>query len=135
MKSNNTSYTFLMLSQKEILIIFQTWERPDVYLKDLVSDLRKSVSDAELYFDFLINNGLNDRFYFANFENGALNVKTFRKINISNEYLKIADNYFARHWEIVENKSVLTNFQKVFFKKKLALNTSSEPNNKSFKKM
>lgn len=133
MKSNNTSYTFLKLSQKEILIIFQTWERPDVYLKDLVSDLKMNISDADLYFDFLINNGLNDRFYFANFENGVLNVKTFRKIQISNEYLKIADNYFARHWEIVENKSVLTNFQKAFFKKKIAINNSFETNNKSLK--
>lgn len=134
MKSNKTSYTFLMLSQKEILIIFQTWERPDVYLKDLVSDLKKSILDADLYFDFLINNGLNDRFYFANFENGELNVKTFRKIQISNEYLKIADNYFAKHWEIVEKNSVLTNFQKTFFKKKLAINNSSETKNKNPKK-
>lgn len=125
MRSNNTSYTFLILSQKEILIIFQTWERPDIYLKDLVSDLKKSISDADLYFDFLINNGLKDRFYFANLENGELNVKTFRKIQIPHEYLKIANDYFAEHWEVVEEKSVLTNIQKVFFKRKLAINNSS----------
>lgn len=131
---SNTSYILLELSPKEILIIFQTWERPDVYFKDLVSDLKKYTLNADLYFDFLINNGLKDRFYSANFENGQLKVNSFKKINISDKYSKIANNYFAEHWELVEQVSVLTNFQKSFLKKRFENNDFAKISNKSLKK-
>lgn len=132
---SNTSYVLLELSPKEILVIFQTWERPDAYFKELVSDLKKYTLNVELYFDFLINNGLNDRFYSANFENGQLKINSFKKIKISNEYSKIANNYFAEHWELVEQISVLTNFQKSFLKKKFAIKDSSDTNNQNLKKV
>lgn len=121
MKSSNTPYTFFELPQKEILIIFQTWERPDVYFKDLISDIREYTLDAVLYFDLLTNNGLNDRFYVANFESGELKINSFRKVAIADEYSKIANDFFTAHWDIIEDSSVLTPIQKVFFKKRISI--------------
>ena len=123
---NNNSYTFLKISSQEILIIFLTRERPDEYFKSLSYELREYALDADLYFDFLVNNGPNDRFYSACFEKGNLKLNSFRKAKNSDKFTEIANRYFANHWEIIEQNSVLTNFQKSFFKRKLEINASSD---------
>lgn len=119
--THNNPFTFRKLSSNEILIIFLTCERPDIYFNDLIFELKKYTLEADLYFDFMVNNGPNDRFYSACFKNGTLSMDTFKKVKNSDKCLEIANGYFANNWEVIEKHSVLTNFQKSFYKKKLSV--------------
>lgn len=111
-------YTCVKISFDKILVIFQTWERPEAYWDQIIEDLRKDSSDAEIFFDFLINNGLKDRFYVANFRNGNLIFTSFRKVSLDTSYLKIANNFFANNINLIE-KSIMPRFQKNLFKRQI----------------
>lgn len=117
---NNESYTFIRLSQEEILVIFQTCERPDVYFNDLILDLKKYTSNtnAVIYFDLLVNNGYHNRFFIVKFEDGLLKTNTIKRTFMKEEYSKIANCFFLAHWNIIEKYSVLTSVQKELFKRK-----------------
>lgn len=116
---NRTAYTINELTPNQVLIIFHTWERPDSFFNEITRDLKSHTTNADIYFDLLVNNGLKDRFYVATFNNGELKLNSFKKVKPSDEYVKISDDYFSRNWDIVESNSVLTKFQKSFYKSKL----------------
>lgn len=122
--TNKSAYNFLKLSPTKVLIIFKTLERPDAYYNEITIDLKKHTLNADLYFDFLANNGPNDRFYSAIFQDGVLKLNSFKKINLPSEYVKKSNNYFSKNWKIIENNSILTPFQKSFFKTKLKVKTN-----------
>ena len=102
-----------------MLIIFRTWERPDLFFNEITHDLKDYISNGEVYFDLLMNNGIKDRFYSAQFINGELKINSFKKITPSKEYKKISDSYFAQNLDLIEKSNVLSNFQKSFYKVKV----------------
>jgi hypothetical protein len=112
-------YTYVKLTCDKILVIFQTWERPNDYWNEIAEDLRKESSDAEVFFDFLMNNGLKDRFYAAKFQKGKLIFSSFRKISLDASYVKIANSFFARNKGLIDN-SVMPRLQKTLFKRQIA---------------
>ena len=116
---DKSAYIINELTHNRVLIIFHTWERPDAFFNEITHDLIKHTTKAEVYFDLLVNNGLNDRFYVATFKNGELKLNSFKKVKPLDEYVKISDEYFSRNWGIIESNSVMTKFQKSFYKSKL----------------
>lgn len=112
-------YTYVKLACDKILVIFQTWERPNDYWDEIVEDLQKESTNAEVFFDFLMNNGLKDRFYAAKFQEGKLIFSSFRKISLDASYVKIANSFFARNKGLIDN-SVMPRLQKNLFKRQIA---------------
>lgn len=108
-------YTYINLPCNKILVIFQTWDRPDTYWGEIMEDLQKESLTTEIFFDFLLNNGPKDRFYSAMLDNGVLMFNSFKKISLDASYIKIANTYFANNLSLIEN-SVMTRLQKNIFK-------------------
>ena len=113
----NKKFKIINISSNRVLIISATWERPDVFWNELQLELQKT-SVEEVYFDFLLKNGLHDRFYKAVVNQGVLLADSFKSTSLNEECVKMCNQFFALHWKLVED-SVLSNFQKFRFKKQL----------------
>ena len=112
----NKKFKIINISSNRVLIISATWERPDVFWNELQLELQKT--SVEVYFDFLLKNGLHDRFYKAVVNQGVLLADSFKSTSLNEECVKMCNQFFALHWKLVED-SVLSNFQKFRFKKQL----------------
>lgn len=113
-------YKLIELSQDKILVISQTWERPEVYWNDLIQDLEPLHKvDAEMYFDLLLKNGPRDRFYKAQLKNGQVLLASFKSISLEESFINISNEFFAKHWHLVES-SLLTKIQKYAFKRQIS---------------
>jgi len=113
-------YELIELSHDKILVISQTWERPEVYWDDLIQDLKPLQKvDAEMYFDFLLKNGPRDRFYKAQLKDGQVLFASFKRISLEESLIKISNEFFAKHWSLVEN-SLLTKIQKFAFRRQIS---------------
>lgn len=97
------------------MVISATWERPDVYWHDLHKELRRKAVE-QVFFDFLLKNGLRDRFYKADYKNGAIQIESFKKADLEDNYINVSNKFFANNWDLVES-SLLSNFQKFKLKK------------------
>lgn len=113
----NRKFAIINISSTRVLIISSTWERPDVFWNELRQELQK-ISVEEVYFDFLLKNGLRDRFYKAVFDNGVLLPDSFESTSLDENWIRLCDHFFAQNWKLVEN-SVLSEFQKFRFRKQL----------------
>lgn len=117
----NIKYKIISLSPSSIFVICTTWERPDVFIPILEKELSILMPFGEIYFDFLINNGVNDRFYKAIVSNGCIKNDSYLKVQPSAHFITISNNFFINNIDIIDN-SILTKFQKFKYKRYILLN-------------
>lgn len=115
----NDLFYYIQISEQKVLIISNTWESLDTYLKKVALDLKSKTTKTEVVFDLLLSKGINDRFFSVPFDNGRFSLGAFRKIEKADIGIEAqANKYFANHSHLIDI-SVLSQFQKSFFKRKL----------------
>ena len=117
-KMNNKEFQIIPLQGRSLLVIVLSLEMTSHYWKKLQAELANcNVPDAEVYFDFLYRNGTRNRFFKSELKGLTLIANTLKKCEAPEEYIHIADAFFASHSKWLDS-SVLSSFQKIFYKKK-----------------
>ena len=112
-------YQIIRLSDHRDLIVLLTMDMTRNMLAAIENDLRgRMASKTIVYFDFLMSNGMSNRFYYSSLtslrNNGALKICH----DMPKKYVEASDKFFVRHYSYVE-ASVLSRRQKAMFKEGL----------------
>ena len=112
-------YKIISLGEQSFLVVILSLEMTDCYWPTLQTEIAKyNVANAEVYFDFLFRNGLKDRFFKTKLSGVNLLYNSLRRCNATRECIYAADKFFSSHTEMIEY-SVLSSFQKTFYRRKL----------------
>lgn len=112
-------YQIISLGERSFLVVVLSLEMTDCYWTSLQSELAKfNVAEAEVYFDFLYRNGLKNRFFKTKLMGVSLLNNSLRKCEATRECIAASEKFFTLHKDVIEH-SVLSSFQKAFFRKKL----------------
>lgn len=109
-------YQIIKLSDHRDLIILLTMDMTRSMLAAIESDLRGQMAAKTIvYFDFLMSNGMSNRFYYSSLtglrNNGALKICN----DMPKKYIAASDSFFIHHYTYVE-ASVLSRRQKAMFR-------------------
>lgn len=116
-KMENKEFQIIPLQGRNLLVVILSSEMTSYYWKELQTELTNlNIADAVVYFDFLYRNGLKNRFFKSKLKGMMLIPNSLRKCEAPKEYIKIADSFFASHSKWIDS-SVLSSFQKIFYKK------------------
>lgn len=101
------------------MVVILSSEMTSHYWKELQAELANcNIADAEVYFDFLYRNGLKNRFFKSELKGITLIANSLKKCEAPKEYIKVADTFFASNSKWIDS-SVLSSFQKVFYKRRI----------------
>ena len=115
----NKEFQIIPLQGRSLLVVILSSEMTSHYWKDLQTELATfNIADAEVYFDFLYRNGLKNRFFKSELKGISLIANSLKRCEAPQEYIKVADTFFASHSQWIDS-SVLSSFQKVFYKKRI----------------
>ena len=113
-------FQIIPLQGRSLLVVILSLEMTSYYWKELQSELANyNIVDAEVYFDFLYRNGLKNRFVKSSLRGSDLVANSLKKCDAPKEYIQIADDFFSLNSQWIDG-SVLSPFQKVFFKKRVS---------------
>ena len=115
----NKEFQIIPLQERHLLVVILSSEMTSHYWKELQTELANcNIADAEVYFDFLYRNGLKNRFFKSELKGITLIANSLKKCEAPQEYIKVADTFFASHSKWIDS-SVLSSFQKVFYKRRI----------------
>lgn len=117
---SNKLFHIITLKDSSFLIIAKSWQRPEFYLNELAEELKSFNQVSEVYFDFLVKNGVKDRFYKATFKNTSGKFSQFKSVSVDSETLTKANDFFSCNSQLLQG-SLLTPAQKYLLKKELAV--------------
>ena len=109
-------YQIIRLSDHRDLIILLTMDMTRSMMAAIERELRgRMAAKTIVYFDFLMSNGMSNRFYYSSLtslkNNGALKICH----DMPKKYIEASDSFFIRHYSYVE-ASVLSRRQKAMFR-------------------
>ena len=115
----NKEFQIIPLQERHLLVVILSSEMTSHYWKELQAELANcNIADAEVYYDFLYRNGLKNRFFKSELKGITLIANSLKKCEAPQEYIKVADTFFASHSKWIDS-SVLSSFQKVFYKRRI----------------
>lgn len=122
---NNKEFQIFSMQGRSLLVVILSFEITNHYWKELQTELADyNIADAEVYFDFLYRNGLKNRFFKSKLIGVTLTANSLKRCEAPEEYIKTADTFFATHSKWIDN-SVLSPFQKTFYKKKIFMKSNN----------
>ena len=68
--------------------VSQTYLSFENYMEDLKNDLKLLSFNGDLILDMKSSNGLGDRFFKCNFQNGLFNLRSFKEFKPSKSFVK-----------------------------------------------
>ena len=109
-------YQIIRLSNHRDMIILLTMDMSRDMLAAIENDLRgRMAAKTIVYFDFLMSNGMSNRFYYTSLtslrNNGSLKICNV----MPKKYIEASDRFFVQHYSYVE-ASVLSRRQKAMFR-------------------
>ena len=114
-------YNIEVLKDHIIFVTVLSTEMTSVYWPILTRDLaRLGIKNCDVYFDFMVRNGLNDRFYSTHLDEDVTVMGSLKKCKISVAMKYQADSFFINHKRYI-SRSVLTEAQRTFYLKKLVV--------------
>jgi uncharacterized protein YlbG (UPF0298 family) len=119
---NQATYKLYKLSKSDFQYIVLTLNstRIDNYLNEIESYLAIKKIKGSIVFDLLIMNGMNDRYYSADFDGVKFNLSSFKSIKSNDEIVfKTSNSFFSKHIDLIEQSS-LPKTKKFLIKKQLA---------------
>ena len=115
-------FQIISLGEQSFLVVILSLESTNVYWTALQSELAKyNIADAEVYFDFLYRNGLKNRYFKTKLRGISLLNNSLKKCEVTQECINASEHFFSLHTDFIET-SVLSSFQKAFYRKKINLN-------------
>ena len=114
--NNMKKYQIIRLSDHRDMIILLTMDMSREMMVAIENDLRgRMAAKTIVYFDFLMSNGMSNRFYYSSLtslrNNGALKICH----DMPRKYVEASDGFFVKHYSYIE-ASVLSCRQKAMFK-------------------
>lgn len=89
------------------------------YLPEISSSLIKDNFQGSVFFDLLLNNGRNKRFFRAKFNGQTFEINTFKEINSpSQKLLNTSANFYINHLQLIES-SHFSKMQRFIIKKEI----------------
>lgn len=111
-KLSKSNFQYIVLTLNSI--------RVDNYINEIESSLATKKIKGSIVFDLLIMNGMNDRYYSADFDGKRFNLSSFKPIKASYDaFYKTSNSFFSKHIDLIEQSS-LPNTKKFLIKKQLA---------------
>lgn len=109
-------YRIIRLSDHRDMIILLTMDISREMMVAIENDLRGRIASKTIvFFDFLMSNGMSNRFYYSSLtglrNNGALKLCHV----MPKKYVEVSDKFFVHHYSYVE-ASVLSRRQKALFR-------------------
>ena len=109
-------YQIIRLSDHRDMIILLTMDMSREMMTAIEHDLRgRMASKAIVYFDFLMSNGMSNRFYYSS----LTSLKNHHALKICHDiprkYIEESDRFFRHHLSYIE-ASVLSRRQKALFR-------------------
>ena len=126
-KMNNKNYIIYYLENRILLIVLLSYDiSADAWhaLRSEIASRHETVENSEVYIDYLLRNGLNDRYYKTILNGKTLQFNTAYQCNAPEECKVISDNIFRVNKELL-NKGVLSSRQKSIYLKHLQNNDLS----------
>lgn len=108
------NYKIIKLAPTRQLVIVLSYELSmDEYVE--IQHKLGQVEKTTLYFDFLISNGMSNRFYSVAASSLTRNKRFKMCSHFPAKYKKISNDFFRKHYRFIEY-SVLSSRQKEYFK-------------------
>lgn len=117
---SNQLFHIIALNDSRYLVIAKSWQRPDFFLEDLTEELKSLNKVSVVYFDFLLKNGVKDRFYKASFYKVSGKFSQFKSTSVDSETLAKANSFFSSNSQLLKG-GLLTPAQKYLLEKELAV--------------
>ena len=106
------NYELRRIDRHNYLVIVLSVDSVGVYLQSLRDDIRRLDSDVSgLYIDFLLRNGLSNRFFKISIKNHTLDDSTVTRCIVSKEVREVSDRFFSRNSQYLR-KSIMPSYQK-----------------------
>jgi len=126
---NKKEYIIYQLNSQILLIVLLSYDiSADSWnkLRDEISSRNETAENAEVYIDFLLRNGLKDRYYKTRLNGRMLLFNTARHCDAPKECKEVSDKLFFLHEELLD-RGILTPRQKSTYLKQIAHNGTSYP--------
>lgn len=110
-------YKVIELSDKRRLVIVLSYDLTRVQISELAHEIGR-LSGVTVYFDFLVSNGLSNRFYSiaASSLNSMVRLRFRQCVSFPLKYEEVSNEFFRKHYRYIEY-SVLTSKQRELFKR------------------
>lgn len=98
------------------LVLSTNYLTPGEYLEELSEVLQRDSYVGQVLFDLLVTNGPKDRYYKAFFNGTNFELESFKKSDVKEFVIEIANNFFKENYSLIEN-STMNDFYKYLIKK------------------
>lgn len=126
---NNKEYIIYQLNSQILLVVLLSYDiSADSWnkLRDEIASKNETAENADVYIDYLLRNGLKDRFYKTRLNDRMLQFNTARHCDAPKECKEVSDKLFFLHEELLD-RGILTPKQKSTYLKQITHNRSSYP--------
>lgn len=106
------NYEILNIDSHNYLVIILSVDTTGSYLQTLRDDISRMNGDVRgLYVDFLLRNGLTNRFFKINVRNHTFDDSSIIRCNASRQVNDLSDHFFSQHSQYIR-KSIMPSSQK-----------------------
>lgn len=126
---NNKEYIIYQLNSQILLVVLLSYDiSADSWnkLRDEIASKNETAENADVYIDYLLRNGLKDRFYKTRLNDRMLQFNTARHCDAPKECKEVSDKLFFLHEELLD-KGILTPRQKSTYLKQISHNGALYP--------
>ncbi len=126
---NKKEYIIYQLNSQRILVVLLSYDvSADSWnkLRDEISSRNETADNAEVYIDYLLRNGLKDRYYKTHLNGRMLLFNTARHCDAPKECKEVSDKLFFLHEELLD-RGILTPKQKSTYLKQITHNGALYP--------
>lgn len=126
---NKKEYILFQLNSQILLVILLSYDiSADSWnkLRDEIASKNETDKNAEVYIDFLLRNGLKDRYYRIRLDDRILLFNTARHCDAPEECKALSDYYFCLHEDLLD-RGILSPSQKSTYLKRVRCNIQSYP--------
>ena len=126
---NKKEYIIYQLNSQILLVVLLSYDiSADSWnkLRDEIASRNEIAENAEVYIDYLLRNGLKDRYYKIRLSGRMLLFNTARHCEAPKECKEASDKLFRLHEELLD-RGILTPRQKFTYLKQINHNVASYP--------
>jgi len=114
------AFHIIKLNDSRLLVILLSFDSYSEYWDELCSTLASyNMTNAELYFDYLVRNGLNERFFRTKLDGLSLIPNSFSAFEAGPLVVSESNKYFREHPESLQS-SALSEIQRKLFLRRLS---------------
>ena len=126
---NKKEYIIYQLNSQILLVVLLSYDiSADSWnkLRDEIASRNETAENAEVYIDYLLRNGLKDRYYKTRLNGRMLLFNTARHCDAPKECKDVSDKLFFLHEELLD-RGILTPRQKSTYLKQITHNGAAYP--------